>query len=94
MVLRARDDDWQRVADELILQAQIILVDISEGSASLGAEAEMIEKGGRWSETVCLRHTRSLPEVAKIRLALSAVGAASLIGRAGRTRFRGWQCPL
>src|SRR5215831_6142719 len=57
MVLRARDDDWQRVADELILQAQIILVDISEGSASLGAEAEMIEKGGRWSETVCLRHT-------------------------------------
>ncbi|MBB6091338.1 hypothetical protein HNQ60_000184 [Povalibacter uvarum] len=56
MVLRARDDDWQHVADELILRAKIILVDVSEGSTALRTEAEMIERGGRWSETVCLKH--------------------------------------
>jgi hypothetical protein len=59
MVLRARDDDWQRVADELIDRAQTILVDISEGSAALGTEAEMINKARRWSDTVCLRNTAS-----------------------------------
>jgi len=57
MVLRARDDDWQRAADELIGRAQTILVDISEASAALRIEAEMIEKTGRWSDTVCLRRT-------------------------------------
>jgi hypothetical protein len=57
MVFRAQDDDWQRSADELIGRAQTILVDISEGSAALRIEAEMIEKAGRWSDTVCLRGT-------------------------------------
>jgi hypothetical protein len=38
MVLRARDDDWQRAANELIDRAQTTLVDISEGSAALGTE--------------------------------------------------------
>ena len=57
MVFRAPDDDWQRAADELIGRAQTILLDISEGSAALRIEAEMIEKAGRWSDTVCLRQT-------------------------------------
>ncbi len=57
IVLRARDDDWQRAADELIGRAQTILVDTSEGSGALGTEAEMIEKAGRWPNTVCLKHT-------------------------------------
>ncbi len=57
MVLRARDDDWQRVADELIRRAQTILVDTSEGSGAIQTEAEMIAKAGRWLDTVCLRHT-------------------------------------
>jgi len=61
MVLRARDDDWQPVADELIDRAQTILVDISEGSAALGTEAEMIDKARRWSHTVCLRNTACSP---------------------------------
>jgi hypothetical protein len=56
MVLRARDEDWQRAAQELIGRAQTVLVDASEGSAALGIEAEMIEKAGRWPDTVCLRH--------------------------------------
>jgi hypothetical protein len=59
MVLRARDDDWQRTADELIDRAQTILVDISEGSGALGTEAEMIDKSRRWSDAVCLRNTAS-----------------------------------
>ena len=57
MILRARDDDWQQAADELISRAQTILVDTSAGSASLRAEAEMIEKAGRWLDTVHLRCT-------------------------------------
>jgi hypothetical protein len=55
IVLRAQDDDWQRAADELIRRAQTILVDTSETSGSLGTEAEMIAKAGRWSHTVRLR---------------------------------------
>jgi len=61
IVLRARDDGWQRVADELILRAQTILVDASWGSAALEAEAEMIEKAERWSDTVHLRYTARTP---------------------------------
>jgi hypothetical protein len=57
MVLRARDDNWQRAADELILRAQTILVDASGESAALQAEAEMIEKAERWSDTVHLRYS-------------------------------------
>jgi hypothetical protein len=62
MVLRARDDDWQRAAQELIARAQTVLVDTSEGSAALGIEAEMIEKAGRWPDTVCLRHSSPADE--------------------------------
>jgi len=61
MVLRAQDDAWQRAANELIDRAQIILVDISEGSAALGTEADMIDKARRWSNTVCLRNTAWTP---------------------------------
>ena len=61
IVLRARDDGWQRVADELIIRAQTILVDASGGSAALQAEAEMVEKDERWSDTVHLRYTARTP---------------------------------
>jgi hypothetical protein len=65
MVLRARDDDWQRAAEELISRAQTIVVDISEGSAALQTETEMIESAGRWQDTVCLR--RILPGAKSIQ---------------------------
>ena len=61
IVLRARDDSWQRVADELIIRAQMILIDASGGGAALQAEAEMVEKGERWSDTVHLRYTPCTP---------------------------------
>lgn len=77
MVFRARDDDWQRAADELIGRAQTILVDISEGSAALRIEAEMIEKAGRWSDTVCLR--QSAPAARSGQESLGAFGNARCI---------------
>jgi hypothetical protein len=77
MVFRARDDDWQRAADELIGRAQSILVDISEGSAALGIEAAMIEKAGRWSDTVCLRGIA--PAAGSSRDPLGAFGNARCI---------------
>lgn len=55
IILRAPDDDWQRVADELIRRAQTILLDTSDMSSALRTEAEMIDTAGRWSNTVCLR---------------------------------------
>jgi hypothetical protein len=61
MVLRARDDDWQRGANELVDRAQTILVDTSKESAALRTEAEMIDRAGRWSDTVCLRNTAYTP---------------------------------
>jgi hypothetical protein len=77
IVLRARDDDWQRAANELVDRAQTILVDISEGSASLGTETEMIDKARRWSDTVCLR--RTAPTVGSGRDPLGAFGNARCI---------------
>ena len=65
MILRARDDDWQRAAEELISRAQTIVVDMSEGSVALQTETEMIESAGRWRDTVCLR--RILPGAKSIQ---------------------------
>jgi len=55
IVLRARDDDWQRTANELIQRAHVILLDASETSGSLRTEVELIENAKRWSDTVLLR---------------------------------------
>jgi hypothetical protein len=57
IVIRARDDAWQETAEELIRRAQTILLDASETSGALRAEAEMLDRAGRWSDTVCLRLT-------------------------------------
>jgi hypothetical protein len=55
IVIRAQDDAWQKTAYELIRRAQAILLDASETSGALRAEAEMLDRAGRWSDTVCLR---------------------------------------
>jgi hypothetical protein len=55
IVIRAQDDAWQETADELIRRAQKILLDTSETSGALRAEAEMLDRAGRSSDTVCLR---------------------------------------
>ena len=77
MIIRARDDDWQRAAEELIGRAQTIVVDISEGSAALQTETEMIERGRRWPRTVCLRH--ALPAARSGQDCSSAVSNARCI---------------
>jgi hypothetical protein len=59
IVIRARDDAWEEAADELIRQAQTILLDTSDTSGAVRAEAEMIDRAGRWSDTVCLKHVVS-----------------------------------
>src|SRR5262245_6299505 len=61
MVLRARDNDWQRGANELVDHAQTILVDTSEESTALRTEAEMINTAKRWTDTVCLRNIAYTP---------------------------------
>lgn len=55
IVLRARDDDWRVTANELILRARTILIDTTDTSDAIRGEIEMIERAGRWSDTVCLR---------------------------------------
>jgi hypothetical protein len=55
IVTRTRDAAWQDAADELIRRAHTILLDISDTSSALRTEAEMLDKTGRWSDTVCLR---------------------------------------
>ena len=59
IVLRARDERWRQIAEELISRARLILLDMSEVSNALQAEVEMITRAGRWSDTVCLRHEAS-----------------------------------
>jgi hypothetical protein len=57
IIVRAPDNAWQEAAYELIRRAQMILLDTSETSSALHAEAEMINRAGRWPDTVCLRHS-------------------------------------
>jgi hypothetical protein len=47
IVLRSRDEDWGRAADELIQRAQTIVLDASEASGALRTGVEMIEKAKR-----------------------------------------------
>jgi len=58
IVLRARDDDWQNAANELILRARTILFDTTDTSDAIRVEMEMIEVADRWSDTVFLRLQR------------------------------------
>jgi hypothetical protein len=55
IVLRAPDDHWQGVAEELICRAHTILLDISQTSGAMRTEAEMIDSAKRWANTACLR---------------------------------------
>jgi hypothetical protein len=55
IVIRARDEAWQDAADGLIRRARLILLDVSETSDALRTEAGMLDKAGRWPDTVCLR---------------------------------------
>src|SRR5262249_43205879 len=55
IVTRAQDAAWQGAADELIRRAQTILLDISDTSSALDTEVEMLNRTGRWPDTVCLR---------------------------------------
>jgi hypothetical protein len=55
IVIRVPHDAWQEAADELIRRAQTILLDTSETSSALRTEAEMLDRAGRWPDTVCLR---------------------------------------
>lgn len=55
IVIRVQDEHWQEAAEKLIQRAQAILLDTSETSSALRTEAEMLDKTGRWPNTVCLR---------------------------------------
>jgi hypothetical protein len=55
IVICVPDTDWTGAAHELVCQARTILLDISETTDSLRTESEMIEKAGRWPDSVCLR---------------------------------------
>jgi hypothetical protein len=55
IVIRVRDDAWERAAAELIRRAHTILLDTSETSTALRTEAEMLDRAGRWPSTVCLK---------------------------------------
>jgi hypothetical protein len=55
IVICVPDADWTGAAHELVCQARTILLDVSETTDSLRTESEMIERAGRWPDSVCLR---------------------------------------
>lgn len=59
ITIRVQDSAWQRAADELIRRAHTILLDTSETSSALRTETEMIDRAGRWPDTVCLNASSS-----------------------------------
>jgi hypothetical protein len=55
VVTRAQDAAWQEAAEDLVRRAHTILLDISDTSTALRTEADMLDRTGRWPDTVCLR---------------------------------------
>ena len=53
-ILRARDDDWKKAADELIRHAHIVVLDDSEGSDAIRAEVAMLTDTDRWAQTLII----------------------------------------
>jgi hypothetical protein len=78
IVIRERDDAWQRTADELIRRARTILLDTSETTTALREEAEMLDRACRWPSTVCLSLSahKARPDPAPMR----SFGAVRTIG--------------
>lgn len=54
VILRATNEDWQPAATELIENAQVVVLDVSEGSGAIQAEIDMIDAADRWSNVVIL----------------------------------------
>jgi len=52
--LRSSNEDWKRSAEELINRAEVITLDLSQGSGAIKTEIEMIERLSRWDSTVIL----------------------------------------
>ena len=60
--VRTDDVSWQSAARELIQAAQTIVLDASEGSASILAEAQLIGSLNKWHKTVVLRTGQEKPD--------------------------------
>ncbi len=54
VILRSRNEDWEHAARDLIARAQVIVLDLSEGSGAIRSEIRMIDDAARWSDTMIL----------------------------------------
>jgi formylglycine-generating enzyme required for sulfatase activity len=52
--LRSSNEDWKRAAEELINRAEVITLDLSQGSGAIRTEIGMIENSNRWASTIIL----------------------------------------
>jgi hypothetical protein len=84
-VVRADDKAWQSAADELIRRAHTIILDTSDTSGALRAEAEMLARSGRWPDTVCLSlltNSRSDPASGPVPAPARVISYSKSWGRA------------
>lgn len=76
--VRADDASWQKAARELILAAETIVLDASEGSAAIDIEMRLIESLQMWHKTVLLRTGRDASDQQRL-ITVMASKPASVI---------------
>jgi hypothetical protein len=54
VILRSTNEDWKRAAKDLIDHAELIVLDLSEGSGAIQSEIDMIDAAVRWPDVVIL----------------------------------------
>jgi hypothetical protein len=80
VILRSTNEDWRRAAQELINYAEIIVLDVSEGSGAIQSEIDMIEAADRWHNGVILeKEGKADTNVAEQIAQFSAKGAKVVV---------------
>ena len=54
VILRSTNEDWKRAAKDLIDHAELIVLDLAEGSGAIQSEIDMIDAALRWPDVVIL----------------------------------------
>jgi hypothetical protein len=54
IILRSTNEDWKPAATELIDRAELIVLDVSEGSGAIQFEIDVIDAAARWQDVVVL----------------------------------------
>lgn len=73
LCVKSRNTEWEEAIQNLIRQAQFVVVDISEKSSAIEAELAMIDLAGCWQKTILLEEVSKKTLLERARTSESEV---------------------